>query len=65
MLDKLREKCELLKNENPEKYQIIQEILANDNAFFEMDVDISLSILRDLGVEEKDLNTVYLNLIKK
>lgn len=65
MLDKLRKKCESLKNNDPEKYQIIQEILANDEAFFEIDIDMALSILRDLGIEEKDLNNVYLNLIKK
>lgn len=65
MLDKLRKKCESLKENDPEKYYTIQEILANDNAFFEIDVDMALSILRDLGIEEKDLNNVYLNLIKK
>lgn len=65
MLDKLRKQCSLLKDNNPEKYEIIEEILNNDNAFLEIDVDMSFSILRDLGVREKDLNNVYLHLIKK
>lgn len=64
MLDKLRRQCSLLKETNPEKYQVIEEILRNDNAFLEMDVDMSLSILRDLGIKEQDLNNVYLHLIK-
>ncbi len=65
MLNKLRKQCELLMSNDPEKYQVIKDILANDSAFFEMDVDVSLSILRDLGVEEENLNKVYLKLIEK
>lgn len=64
MLDKLREQCLLMSPKNPEKYAIIRDILANDNAFFEIDSDIALSILKDLGVKEQDLNKVYLKLIK-
>lgn len=65
MLDKLRKECTLLVSKDPEKYSIIQEILANDNAFFELDVDTSFAILRDLGIQENDLKKVYLELIKK
>lgn len=65
MLDKLRKQCSLLKDKDKEKYQIIEEILANDNAFFEIDVDMAFSILRDLEIPEENLKNVYLHLIKK
>lgn len=65
MLDKLRKQCDLLMSNDPEKYQVIKDILASDSAFFDMDVDVSLAILRDLGIEEENLNKVYLKLIEK
>lgn len=65
MFDKLRKQCELLKKNNPEKYTIIECILINESAFFTIDVDLSLTILRDLGVKEDDLKKVYLKLIEK
>ena len=64
MLYKLRNQCENLLLTDPEKYKTIANILNNDNCFFEMDIETAYSILRDLKVNEENLNKVYLDLVK-
>ena len=49
--------------ENLKKYKLIQEILSDDKCFFKMEIEYAYSILRDLGIEEKDLKNVYMKLI--
>ena len=62
MLDKLRnivkERMEL-KDENFNKYSLINDILKNDNCFIELDIDTAVSILRDLGYEYADAIQIY------
>lgn len=45
------------------KYNAILKILDNDQCFFQMDIETSYSILRDLGFKEEDLKEVYSLLI--
>lgn len=65
MLDKLRKQADILVKINSKKYTIIQNILKNDNCFFEMSIEESYAILRDLKVKEEDLKLVYMILISK
>lgn len=54
------------KKDSPEevkKYQLIEEMLKNNQCFFELDIETSYAILRDLGFEEDDLEKVYSLLI--
>lgn len=69
MLNKLREINDRLiniyKNDPQElkKQNLIKEILKNDRCFFEIDISTAYQILSDLKIKEKDLKTVYLELI--
>ena len=65
MIDKLRKQADILVKINSKKYTIIQNILKNDNCFFEMSIEESYAILRDLKVKEEDLKLVYMILISK
>lgn len=50
------------KKDSPEevkKYQLIEEMLKNNQCFFELDIETSYAILRDLGFKEDDLEKVY------
>lgn len=54
------------KKDSPEevkKYQLIEEMLKNNQCFFELDIETSYAILRDLGFKEDDLEKVYSLLI--
>ena len=64
MLDKLRNQCKSLMENDKEKYQTIYNILSNDNCFFEMDIDTAYSILKELKVADEDIKKIYLHLIK-
>ena len=46
-----------------EKYKLIKEILNKDDCFLNMSIEYAYSILRDLGVSEEKLKSVYLELI--
>lgn len=69
MLNKLREINNRLINiyqNDPQELQnqnLIKEILKNDHCFFEIDISTAYQILNDLKIKEKDLKTVYLELI--
>lgn len=70
MLDKLRRQAELLLEETYntpeyEKYQLIKNILKNDNCFMEMDSIDAISILIDLRVSDQDIKKVYVSLMEK
>ena len=69
MIEKLREiNNKLIKlNSDDEKklkkHKIIQKILNDDKWFFKMEIEYAYAILRDLGINEKDLKKVYMELI--
>ncbi len=62
MLEQLRNRAKELINEDKEKYELILNILKEDNCFKLMDMDTAYSILEDLGIQDK--NKVYLELMK-
>ena len=69
MLERLRDINEKLINTNIDneselnKQKIIKKILSDDKCFFKIKMKYAYSILRDLEVEEKDLNKIYIELV--
>lgn len=61
MINKIRKLAEKYKGENKE---LISNILKFDDAFLNMDVETSYSILRELGVPEKDIEKVFIELVR-
>ena len=51
--------------EEKKKYALISTLLKNDKCFFEMPIETSLSILKDLQIPEENLFDVYNELINK
>ena len=47
------------------KFEIIKNILKDDDCFLNMDVEHSYSILRDLGVNENSIAACYSSLIAR
>ena len=52
-----------LQKEILEKYKLIKEILNKNDCFLNMSIEYAYAILRDLGVSEEKLKSVYLELI--
>lgn len=69
MINKLREMADLhiriSSKEELKKYELIKEILKEDDCFFKMDIEDAYSILRDLGFEDEDVKNIYSKLIEK
>lgn len=65
MLDKLRERALYLKTIMPgeKKYNLIIELLQNDDCFFKINSSDAYMILRDLKIKEDKLVKVYASLI--
>lgn len=42
---------------------LIQKMLRNPRCFFQIPIDVAFSILRDLEIEEKYVQSVYMELI--
>lgn len=69
MLDKLREISRKLLKENEHnekaknKYQLINNILMNDQCFFEMPYQDAINILKDLGVKDSQIGDIYAKII--
>ena len=69
MVEKLRELNEKLINNyqddsvNLEKQKLIKEILNEDKFIFKIDIETAYAILRDLTINEEDLEKVYSELI--
>lgn len=69
MIDVLKVRVNKLIEENKdskeklEKYKLIKEILNKDDCFLNMSIEYAYAILRDLGVSEEKLKSVYLELI--
>lgn len=70
-LDLLRQKAnELLQNnidnENErKKFEIIENILTDDDCFLKIDIEYAYAILRDLGVSEDQVRALYSDLITR
>ena len=70
MINKLREINNKLLNIhdiNSDKYKKqlqIKNILVDDGCFYRIKIETAYSILRDLGIAESDLKSVYKQLIK-
>ena len=65
-LNELTDKYIVMNKDNTKeikKYQLIKEIINKKDSFLNMDIEYAYSILRDLGIEEKDLKKVYIKLI--
>ena len=69
MIEKLREINERLirvydsNKEKLERQKLIKDILKEENCFMKMPINTSLSILEDLGINNKDAKIVYEELI--
>ena len=61
MINKIRKLAEKYNGENKE---LISNILKFDDAFLNMDIETSYSILRELGVPEKDIEKVFIELVR-
>ena len=61
MINKIRKLAEKYKGENKE---LISNILKFDDAFLNMDIETSYSILRELGVPEKEIEKVFIELVR-
>lgn len=61
MIDKITKLAEKYNGENKE---LISNILKFDDAFLNMDIETSYSILRELGVPEKDIEKVFIELVR-
>jgi hypothetical protein len=61
MINKIRKLAEKYRGENKE---LISNILKFDDAFLNMDIETSYSILRELGVPEKDIEKVFIELVR-
>lgn len=61
MINKIRKLAEKYKGENKE---LISNILKFDDVFLNMDIETSYSILRELGVPEKDIEKVFIELVR-
>ncbi len=63
MIQELRERAKALQQEDKEKYELISNILSDDNCFLKMDIETAYSILKDLGIE--DIEKTYIKLMKR
>lgn len=64
MLEKLRIlNKKMIEKSGSEKYLVIDKILADDKCFFKMSVEEAYAILRDLGIEDKNIRKIYLELV--
>lgn len=71
MLEKLRTRAQELYDINKtddvlsHKYQLIINILENENCFLEMSIETAYSLLLDLGIDKEKLEKIYISLTKK
>ena len=63
MIEQLRLKAVELQDIDKNKYELISDILSDDNCFENMDMETAYSILNDLGIE--NINEVYIELMKR
>ncbi len=69
MIDKLKNLTDdfiKTNKDNPKelkRFQLIKEILNQDDCFLSLDIEYAYSILRDLNIPESELKDIYLQLI--
>ena len=68
MIEKLRhinnELIELSNDDyNLKKQRLIEKILSDDKCFFKISIEQAYAILRDLGLAENELKSIYMELI--
>lgn len=69
MIDKLKninEKLIKLNKNDKDEYEkqiLISKLLKEDDCFLKIDIEYAYSILRDLGIDEKNLKKAYYELI--
>ena len=69
MIEKLQnitEKYIEINKNNPielKKYELIKKILQQKDCFLNMDIEHAYSILRDLGIQDSELKSIYIQLI--
>lgn len=52
-----------LSPEDRKKHELIKKILNEKNCFFKISIEQAYGILRDLGIEEKLLKAIYIQLL--
>ena len=52
-----------INEEKKKKHLLIKKILDNKQCFFQMDIETSYALLRELNVPEENLKSIYSNLI--
>ena len=62
-IEQLRDKCLELMELDKDKYQLIYDMLEDDDLFFKIDINMVYSILNDLEVE--DIKNTYIELMKR
>lgn len=65
MQKKLKELCNKLieENKDEEKYQTILKLLEEEQCFFKLSIEDSISILMDLGFTKEEALNIYTELI--
>ena len=61
MLDKIRIKASLYNGKNKE---LINNILENDNCFFQMKYETSYNLLKEIGIEQNSISKVLIDLLR-
>ncbi len=62
-IEQLRDKCLELIELDKNKYQLIYDMLEDDELFNKIDINMAYSILNDLQVE--DVKNTYIELMKR
>lgn len=62
-IEQLRDKCLELMELDKDKYQLIYDMLEDDDLFSKIDINMAYSILNDLEVE--DIKNTYIELMKR
>ena len=68
MLSKLRDIVNVflereLSFKEKQKFELIKNILSDDDCFFKMDIDTACNIIKDLGFNKEDTIKIYKELI--
>ncbi len=69
MIEKLRiinDKLIILNKNNKDnlkKYELIKKLLSDPDCFKKMNIESAYALLRDLEIKEKDLSSIYVELI--
>lgn len=62
-MDELRKIAKLNMKKDKDKYELISQILQDDDCFKKMNIKVSYSILSDLGFKEDEIKQVYNEII--